>query len=321
MGTWGVVGCAVRTAKLSVGKESYLLCAPCFIKIEETAMKKKGILVLLIILLLALSGCSGRNAFHQYARAGDTVALAAGWKHSFSKDSITVTITPAGGTPVVYAPNDDRIRAVVNLYPDPLSSLVVSDQVGTDLTPFSRTYSDLLNFVVTDNDNDWWETSVFIDLPVSLTVGPAKIKIASAAGETYSSSVEIIAGAGSANAFDTYEASVLNSYMIATLERVAHHTIRFSGDTVPYAMQLEFNHQPSSLVHVANPRGDLKNLAWTDDGTNLRVVMTPANLGGIDSLKDCKFYVAGQVNGLSLLSLKAVDRNGNAITTVTAVID
>lgn len=292
-----------------------------FIHIRETGMKEKGIFALLLILLLALSGCSGKNTFHQFARAGDTVALAAGWKHSFSKDRIMVTITPAAGTPVVYAPNDDRIRAVANLYPDPLSSLVVSDQLGTDLTPFSRTYSDLLNLVVTDNDKDWWDTSVIIDLPASLTVGPATIDIVSAAGETYSSSVEIIAGAGSANTFDTYEASFLNSYMFASLERVAHHTIRFSGDTVPYAMQLEFNHSPGSLIHVVNPRGDFKNLVWTDDGTNLRVVVTPANLGGIDSLQDCKFYVAGQVDGLSLLSLKAVDLNGNAITTVTAVIN
>lgn len=284
-------------------------------------MKKKGIFALLSILLLALSGCSGRNTFHEYARAGDTVALAAGWKHSFSKDSITVTITPAAGAPVVYAPNDDRIRAVTNLYPDPLSSLVVSDQVGIDLTPSARTYANLLNSVVTGNDKDWWETSVFLDLPDSLTVGPATIDIVSAAGETLTSTLEIIEGAGSPNTFNTYETGSINSYQLAALERVAHKTILFSGDTVPYAMQLEFSHPLTSRLHVANPRGDLKNLAWTDDGTNLRVVVTPANLGGIDSLKDCKFYVAGQVNGLSLLSLQAVDLNGNAINTVTAVID
>ncbi len=284
-------------------------------------MREKGILVLLIIVLLALCGCSGKTTFHQYARAGDTVALAAGWKHSFSKDSITVTITPAAGTPVVYAPNDPRIRAVANLYPDPLSSLVVSDQIDFDLTPSARTYAGLINYVVTDYDKDWWETSVFIDLPDSLTVGPAAISVVSAAGETYAATVAIIAGAGSVNTFNTRESSYLNPNQLASLERVAHHTISFSGDIVPYAMQLEFSHQSDSLIHVANPRGDLKNLAWTDDGTKLRVVVTPANLGGIASLKDCKFYVAGKVYDLSLLSLQAVDQDGNAITTVTAVID
>ena len=284
-------------------------------------MRKNGIFVLFFALLLAMCGCSGKTTFSQYARAGDTVALAAGWKQSFTKDSITVTITPAAGTPVVYLPNDPHIRAVANLYPDPLSSLVVSDRVHFDLTPYAQTYANLLNFVVTDYDNDWWETSVFIDLPVSLTVGPATINIASAAGETYTANVEIIAGAGSASTFNTYESGGLNSYQKLALERVAHHTIRFSGDTVPYAMQLAFSHQATSLIHVANPRGDLKNLAWTDDGTTLRVVLTPANLGGIGSLKDCKFYVAGQVNDLSLLFLKAVDQNGYALATVTAAID
>lgn len=285
-------------------------------------MKGKGIFVLLLLmLLLVLSGCSGRNTFHDYARAGDTVALAAGWKHSFSKDSITVTITPAAGTPVVYSPNDARIRAVTNLYPDPLSSVVVSDQLGVDLTSSARVYANLINLIITDNDKDWWETSVFLDLPDSLTVGTATIDIVSAAGETLTSTLEIIEGVGSANTFNTYEGSLLNPYQMASLERVAHQTVRFSGDIVPYAMQLEFSHHPDSKIHVANPRGDLKNLAWTDDGTNLRVVLTPANLGGIDSLKDCKFYVAGEVYDLSLLSLEAVDQNGNAITTVTAVID
>src|SRR3989344_3311080 len=95
--------------------------------------------------ILALQGCVGARSFHEIARAGDTVALAAGWKHYFSRDNITVTVTPSSGSPVVYPPNDPAVRAVINLYPDPLSSLLVSPQIKQSLTPSAQLYAAIVS--------------------------------------------------------------------------------------------------------------------------------------------------------------------------------
>ncbi len=288
-------------------------------------MRNKGILGLHIILLLSLSGCAGTRTFHEYARAGDTVALAAGWKHSFTTDAITVTVTPAAGAPQVYASGNPAIRGVVNLYPDPLASLVVSQVTKQNLTPWANIYGNMVNVNFTANDRDWYETTVFIDLPVTMTSGPATIDIVSSQGEAASSTLEIIPGTGQPNTFSAATYGPLGD--LSTLERVAHYTISFSGTSVPYAMQLVFTHDPDKshgglgVTHVANPRGDLKNLVWSDDGTNLKIILTPANLAGIQSLQDCKFYVAGGITNLSLGSLQAVDQDGHPITTVSAIVN
>ena len=50
---------------------------------------------LLPILLLLVTGCAGNKPFNDIARAGDTIAIGAGWKHQFSKEQLTVTITPS----------------------------------------------------------------------------------------------------------------------------------------------------------------------------------------------------------------------------------
>ncbi len=289
-------------------------------------MKKSRGVLLLAIFLLGLTGCAGTRTFHEYARAGDTVALAAGWKQQFSKNNITVTFTPAGGFAITYLPDNPAIRAVMNLYPDPLSSIVVSNKVNQDLTPYARTYADMINFNFTGDDRDWWQTVVFLDLPPSLTPGECVVQITNPEGETAFSNLEIIAGVGSPSSFSAELNGQLSQNQLNSFERVAHATITFSGDTVPFAMQLEFSHDPDvsiggiGVAHVVNPRGDLKNLAWTDDGTVLKVVITPANLSGIDSLKDCKFYVAGGITNLSLLSLQSLDQNGNTINTITATM-
>lgn len=281
---------------------------------------------MLICLLFLLVGCAGSRTFHELARAGDTVAVAGGWK-SFSRDNITVTITPESGDPVVYYPGDPAVRAVLNLYPDPISSLVVSEETGVSLTPNAVTYAYLINEIFTGYDRDWYQSSIFLDLPLTLPVGPATIDIVSTLGETASSTLEIVDGVGQPNSFSAELNGPLSVGQLESLERVEHFVVSFSGDTVPHAVQLELTHDPDAglggqgVAHVSNPRGDLKNVAWTDDGTNLRVVLTPAKLSGIDSMKDCKFYVAGGITNLALVSMEAVDQDGNPIATVTASVD
>lgn len=288
-------------------------------------MRRQATKVLLFILALGvLSGCAGTTTFSQAARAGDTVALAAGWKQHFSRDQITVTITPSIGSPVVYGPNNPAVRAVVNLYPDPVSSLVVSTETAQDLTPYARIYGSLTNSA-TNGDKDWWQTAVFIDLPTSLATGIATISISNPTGETANSTVEIISGTGQPNGFSTNFGS-LNNDVLASMERVTHYTISFGGSTVPYAIQADLSHSPdvdhggTGRAYVVNPRGDLKSVTWNDTGSSLRVILTPARGQVLGAITDFKFYVAGGITALQLTSVKAVDINGNAVAGVTANI-
>lgn len=128
----------------------------------KVMLKPVESILVLMLSALVLGGCVGSQAFHEVARAGDTVAIAAGWKQNFTRQNITVTITPSVGNPIVYAPNDPAVRAVVNLYPDPVSSLVVSPEIGLDLTPYAQTYSGLIMDNVTSGDKDWWQTTVLL---------------------------------------------------------------------------------------------------------------------------------------------------------------
>ena len=44
----------------------------------------KIIMLLFLPVLVVTGGCSGDRTFHEYAMAGDTVAVAAGWMQNFS---------------------------------------------------------------------------------------------------------------------------------------------------------------------------------------------------------------------------------------------
>lgn len=282
--------------------------------------------ILLALTLVFLGGCMGARTFHEYARAGDTVAVAAGWKQKFSRDSITVTITPSSGVPVVYAPNNPAVRAVVNMYPDPVSSLVVSTESKQDLTPYAQTYGSTVTGNLTKGEKDWWQTTVFINLPSTLPIGTATIDISNPSGETVSSTVDIVAGTGSPNTFYT-SLGPLNDNQLASMERVAHYTISFTAATIPFAIQVDLSHSPdvdhggTGRTYVVNPRGDLKNISWSDTGTNTRVIIMPAKGQALSTIKDYKFYVAGGVTNLILVGVKAVDINGVPVAGVTAAIN
>jgi hypothetical protein len=282
-------------------------------------MNKPATNYLIVMLsIFVLQGCVGARTFHEVARAGDTVAVAAGWKHYFSRDNITVTITPSSGSPIVYPPNDPAVRAAVNLYPDPLSSLLVSPQIGQDLTPSSNNY--------TNHDSDWWQTTVFVDLPDSLPSGTATISITNPQGESVSPTVDIVDGVGQPNSFDATTGPI-NVSQLASMERVGNYVVRFAGSTIPYAIQVEIVHDPdkahggTGVAYVINPRGDIKNVTWSDTGSNLRVILIPAHGVVLSDMLDYKFYVAGGVNNLNVLSVKAVDVDGNPVSGVTASIN
>lgn len=284
--------------------------------------------IFLAFLVLLLAGCAGTESFSRYARAGDTVSLGVGWRQNLNKSNITVEITPVStGIPIVYGPDHPAIRAVFNLYPDPLSSMMVSPRIGEDLTPDVQTYVDLVASNYTGPDKDWSQTVVFLDLPPDLPVGRARIRVSGGGyDDPPDSLVQIIDGTGVPAGFST-EGGGLTESQLKALERVGNYVMSFSGSTVPHAIQVDLTHDPDrdsggiGKAYVMNPRGDVKNAAWRDDGTNLRVILTPAYSGSVADLADFKFYVAGGITGLRIVETRACDVNGNTVPGVFAAMN
>ena len=278
-----------------------------------------------LFLLSVLVGCSGVQTFPSAARSGDTVIVPAGWKKNFSRDDITVIITPSVGAPITYQPGNTAVRAVINLFLDPLSSLIISGETNQDMTPFGRTYADSVYGFV-GGYKDVWQTTVFVDLPDTLPTGFANIEIINSQGSSAESSLEIIEGIGDTELFDADLNGPLSSIQLQAMERVEHFVISFSGSVIPHAIQVEFRHDGteeiggSGKTYVSNPRGDLKSISWNDDGNNLRVILMPSQLELLESLNDFDFYVAGGVSNLLLDSILAVDANGVPVEGIVANI-
>jgi hypothetical protein len=282
-----------------------------------------------LLLVLVLTGCAGEKTFHEYARAGDTVAVAAGYQHYFTRDNITVTLTPDGGSPVVIPANDPALRGSINMYPDPLASMMVSRETAQDLTIFAQTYAQTTSAVFTGRNKDWWQTVVFIDLPTTIPTGMLTVEITNPEGEYAWSTLEVIPGTGSPNTFTAYGSTELLTNHIKAMERVPHYEISFSRATdgsLPYAIEASFTHDADvdnggvGRAHVVNPRAEFKALMWNDDGINTRVIMIATRGIPIDHEKDFNFYVAGGITNLSLVTVKAYDIDGNELTGVTATI-
>ena len=293
-----------------------------------------SISILLVIAAISVVGCGGNAPLNSAYRAGDTVALAAGWRQSFDRSSLTVTVTGSDGVPIVYQPGDPAIRAIINLYPDPLSYLVVGTRTGLNTNyNYGSTYGSMINYSFTNYDPDWWQTSVFVDLPSTLPVGTAKITLNSAGGEKYGPiSVQIVDGQGSPSTFSAQGNGNMSPAQLQSMERAPNYTVNFSGgSTLPGALQVDLTHDPASSVggvgipFVVNPRGEMKNISWTDDGTHLRVILLTSGDGTSKDpsfsdyqWKYFKFYVTGGITGLVVTSVKAYDSAGNPISGVTA---
>lgn len=278
--------------------------------------------LVLAAFLVTLSGCSSVQSFPERVRAGETVAIAAGWKHYFSRGNIAVTITPEAGVPLILRPED--IRASINLYPDPLSSLVLSQGTGSDVSLFSKSYGDVINGGFTGGDRDWWQTTVFVNIPPSTPVGNAVLTISNPEGESVSVTVNVVGSGGMPALFDAALLGPMNDIHLTTLERVDHYVVSFDGSVVPYAVQLDLSYSNLS-GYVINPKGDIKNISWADNAGRYRVILSPANQRGFRVLSDLKFYVAvtSGTRGLASVttvpdSLLAFDRNGNPVTGISA---
>ncbi len=291
--------------------------------------------------VLSLTACVGVQTFTPAARPGDTVALAIGWQKNLARENVTVTITDADGAVTTYDPNDSHVRGIVNMYPDPASRAVVGTMTKQDLGYNATNTGNLINGSVTsdstgEHDNDWWQTTMLLDLPATLAAGTATIAIADSGGATIpSSSITIVPGTGTPNPFTVYAPwggtlSIFPTWptLLGSLERADHYTVVFGSEqdangnyVIPHSIQMQFTHRPNvGETWVINPRGDIKNVIWNDDGTNLTVILTPTRGMTLKQMLDFKFYVAGGILDLAQSSLKAYDVNGVPMSGVTASI-
>lgn len=289
-------------------------------------LNMKTVKIITVAISFSLASCGSLQTFNEYARAGDTVAIATGMKGNFSKDNISATITPSVGADIVIDQGDPAIRAVINLYPDPASSLIVSRETDQDITPNARTYESTTRTLFTGLDKDFFQTTVFLDLPGNLPIGTTNIEISNGQGTTASSNLVIIEGTGGTNPLNAEIVGPLTSDMLDVLARVEHYVIEFSTTTLPYAIELQLSHDPDSAnggsgkAMAINPTGYTKNLTWTDDGNNMHVILLPAQSSSINSEKDFKFYIAGGVTNLSIIEISGYDIDGVPVTGITGNI-
>lgn len=277
-----------------------------------------------LLLCLGVAGCAATQSFPPAARPGDTIALAVGWNKSLTRQATTITLTPSVGAPITYGPSDPRLRAVLRLYPDPVSRLVIGTETQQALSVNAASHGGKLLEQVTGQDKDWWMTVVALDLPASLPPGPAAITITGPEGPVTPQPilVEILPQIGTpASLAGSGLAPGDTADLLASLERAEHATLTFSGSVVPHAIQLEITRTAGvGKSWVVNPRGDLKNLSWSDDGTTLRIMLTPTHGQTLADLSQFKVYIAGGVTGLQVKSLKACDSRGNRLPGIVAEI-
>jgi hypothetical protein len=284
-----------------------------------------------IIAVAALaSGCTGFKSFSSAARGGDTVSLTLGWNPELTRDQLTVTVSPNGGAPVVYPPGDPAVRALVNLYPDPLSRLIVERESGS-FSDDGYFYSVLMENEVTGPDKDFSQKLLILDLPTQdgvgnpIQPGPAEISFASTGGETLLPvTVDILPGTGERHLFRVQEGLTPTlADQIDLAERAPHYAVSFSGATLPHAIQVDLTREPGvGTPYVVSPRGtDLMSVMWNDvDGSTLRVILLPVNQA-LSDFVNFKFFVAGGVQNLQapVGSVKAFDIDGNELDGPDAV--
>jgi len=285
--------------------------------------------LLLLAMLVNMYGCTGIQSFGLTARAGDTIALGVGWRLNLSSqiDNIAVNYKVGGiDTVTNYAANDPRIRSIVNSFPDPLSNLIVGRETSQNLGNFDDSLGIAIDGAVTSLDKEWAQTFVILDLPASMDTGVATINITPTVGSPIGPiSVEILAGTGSPHLFTNFESLGIGANHLTTLRRTPHYEINFQATQVPYSIQVDFTHYATvdnggvGRAYVVNPRGDIKNISWSDDGANLRVIISPTGLQPPIWMKAFKFYIAGGITNLTESSVQGYDENGNPVAVTMSI--
>lgn len=280
-------------------------------------------ILLILSLFVMLAGCSGVQTFPNVARAGDTVSIAMGWQKKFNHSNTTVTITPSIGDPIVYLPDDPAIRAIINLYPDPLSNIVIGTALENNIYFKSGySYGSLINANYTSGDTEWWQTVAFVDLPSNLPEGATTIELINNVGEVAVSVIDVESGQGNAEPFNVEGNGPLEPIQLASLERASSFEVSFLVSVMPYSIEMEFSH--IGEVYIENP-SNKKNIIWSSNGSILKIYLMPASTEAISNIHDYKFYVSGtaalgeaqDIQPLTLNYIKAYDKDGVLIDGVS----
>lgn len=297
--------------------------------------KRNALLVFLLAIML-VTGCTGVQTFSQTAYPGDTVAMAIGRQDVKFKNA-TIIITDSSGFSQSFPANDPLVRSWINVYPDPVSKFIVGRETGNNLGSGAWVWGVATGLQV--GERDLYDTMVFLDLPANLAPGVAVIDIQVAGTSILAGpvSVNVLSGTGASNPFDIREGG-LQPQILDSMRRAKHYTISFTGTEVPAAIQVQLSHNPDrenggvGQAYVASPRGDIMNPTWTDDGVALRVILANAWQKSAEDLAVApswqndpdftwfKFYVAGGITGLQIDNISAFDVNGNPVTGVMAVL-
>ncbi|MGV8991374.1 MAG: hypothetical protein ACOH1Q_08240 [Thiobacillus sp.] len=279
-----------------------------------------------------LVGCTGVNTFTTGARPGETVAVAIGYQQKVNRSNLTIIIMPQIGSPYTYNPGDTRIRTVFQAYPDPVSKLVVADRANT---VYGTQFPDYIinawgNGVrgLTQGDNDWSENIVLLDLPTNIASGMASLQLTSGGVNLTPAPIpiEVLSGSvATSQPFKYFQGTNPLQAPFTGAERAPHFVVQFTGpaSTIPNSIAAVFSRTLGSIGDpwVTHGRGDLKNLMWSDNGSEIKVMLTPVKGTPLSALKDFKFYVTGSVASLNLTSLKAYDASGNPLSGFAATID
>jgi len=238
------------------------------------------------------------------ARAGDTVAISLGPQEALSRRDLTVTITPATGGTLTYDASDPILRAVVTLFPDPVSRVAVEAArrpAGDGDGPAAAT--------------DGSQTVVYLALPDTLPIGVATVRITGPEGRTFAPvAVDVLPAAAPTGQGSRGGGAV---EALAAFERTEHHTISFAGPSAFHSAQVALAYEAGAeRPVVVNPRPAVKNVAWFDDGSVLRVLLTPTDGRTPVTVDDFTFYVAGTVGELRVIGVSAYDVSGARIGAV-----
>jgi len=301
-------------------------------------MRQIKCLFSLIPLLLIISGCTALTPFPQAARSGDTVALAIGSQDGImSKNNTQVFYTPDfpfGSSPIEIT---SGIRSIFNIYADPTS------------TAYSKTNTNAnLNFKYLHHEPR--QTVIALDLP-SLPVGSGIINVTTTVPQpvplendpglgaypdlnTINIPFEIIQGNGSPNPFDF--ATTFGGTLTGSLQqlRPRHQALVRPpvADSAAYwpatfgaielVMDLPMVDDGGTVTEdsfrvimqdVTNYTDSRAQLAWSYDGTNLKVMFISAT--GKLQFYEPRFAVVGETADFTTVpvisSVNYYDINGN----------
>jgi hypothetical protein len=209
--------------------------------------------LLLVLLALLTTACTGLQPFPNYARTGDTVSFALGREDAqvlapmLKKEELTATITDAAGTT-----HTAKMRHVFKLYADPTSEYNVRESWFEAYNVLWVGVVDLVNPL---NDN-----------PLALASGPATMSITGnglatttggyGGGDLTDVPVEILPGTGAPHPLNETDGMFFGTiYPVANVEPMAQVDVSPTAPpTVVGGAELEFAYTYSGAYGIAKPK-------------------------------------------------------------------